>query len=457
MKVTNWRKKIIASIVAGGALVPGLGYAVDIPLVDPSFELYVVPANPGYAYAAPPNGSYRPTSPWVDDLDNPPGFTQDNGNSNWIYDAAYAEMDVTPPINRRPAPRTGNQAMHGLDGNFNAQELVTTFQADKTYRFSVWAQNDIALDQGDGLGLYVFNANVPFSIANSLSQANFTTSVSHRTLAMTPAQSSASWSQHTVQHTVFAGDPAVGQPIGVAFRAFRDTAVDDATLTVDDASNFLLALEVNTTNGQVRMRNQTGAAIKIDYYDVKSAAGALNATAWNSLQEQNLPGFPAGNGSGNGWEQAGGSRSVTIGESYLTGNSSGGNAATFGLGAAFNVGGAQDLIFQYGAIVAAGPPPTGDYNNNGVVDGADYVTWRNAGPTDTLPNDSTPGTVNAADYTVWRQQFGASSVGPSTLFRGLVRYVTAFSGGGTAVPEPTSFVLVGLGFATLIVGGRVRT
>jgi hypothetical protein len=72
----------------------------------------------------------------------------------------------------------------------------------------------------------------------------------------------------------------------------------------------------------------------------------------------------------------------------------------------------------------------GDYNNNGVVDAADYVAWRDAlGSSATLPNDPTPGTVNQADYDVWRANFGRAG------------------GGGTAaataaVPEPTSGVLL---------------
>ena len=193
MKVTNWRRKLIASLVAGGTLVPGIGYALDIPLGDPSFENYVVPASPGYAYAVPPNGSYRPTSPWVDDLDSPTGFTQDAGSSNWIYDANYAE--TASATNKRAAPRTGNQAMHGLDGNFNAQKVVNVFEADKTYTFSVWAQNDLLLDQGDGVGLYVFDGNVPFTTASALGSANFTTTVAHRTAGMTAVQSKANWGQ----------------------------------------------------------------------------------------------------------------------------------------------------------------------------------------------------------------------------------------------------------------------
>jgi hypothetical protein len=69
----------------------------------------------------------------------------------------------------------------------------------------------------------------------------------------------------------------------------------------------------------------------------------------------------------------------------------------------------------------------GDYNNNGIVDAADYVLWRNGGP---LANESDmPGTVNQADYTFWRSRFGATS------------------GSGTAlnaanVPEPASLGLL---------------
>jgi hypothetical protein len=68
---------------------------------------------------------------------------------------------------------------------------------------------------------------------------------------------------------------------------------------------------------------------------------------------------------------------------------------------------------------------TGDYNINGVVDAADYVLWRNAGPTDTLPNDSSPGTVDVSDYNAWRANFNKPG-----------------SGSGAAVPEPAAAVLL---------------
>lgn len=446
MKVTNWRRKLMQGLVAAGVLVPSASHALDIPLGDPSFDNYVVSASLGYAYAANPGGAYRPTSPWVDDLDSPTGFTQDNHSSNWLYNAAYAELATN---SRRAAPRTGNQAMHGLVGNFNAQELTNVFEANKTYTFSIWAQNDENLNETNGLGLYIFDGNVPFNpLAASggvLAGNNFTTTVPQRAAGMTAAQSQANWAQFSVTHIVSAGAPEIGHPIGVGFRAFKDSAVDDATLSVADTVTQVLYLEVNTTNGLVRLRNQTGATVNIDYYEITSASGALNKNTWSSFQDQNLAGFPPGNGTGNGWEEAGGSNSTVIGESYLTGASGVANAANIGLGNAYTVGGTHDLQFKYGVVTSV-TPATGDYNNNGVVDAADYVLWRNGGP---LANDPTPG-VQAADYTTWRTNFGnTASSGPSTLLSGAVLYVTSAS--AAAVPEPSTILLVGLG-STVLVG-----
>jgi hypothetical protein len=49
----------------------------------------------------------------------------------------------------------------------------------------------------------------------------------------------------------------------------------------------------------------------------------------------------------------------------------------------------------------------GDYNDNGTVDAADYVVWREwLSQSVTIPNDSTPGSVTEADYSVWRSHFG---------------------------------------------------
>jgi hypothetical protein len=252
-------------------------------------------------------------------------------------------------------------------------------------------------------------------------------------------------------------------PVGTAtlraslFGNNNNAYIDNIDARVTNAANELLYLEVNTANGQVAIKNASGEPLNLDYYKIESAASALNATNWNSLQDQNLAGFPAGNGSGNGWEQFGGSSARVIGESYLNSSSLVSNNATLGLGAAFNVGGAQDLVFRYGTVPALAAL-TGDYNVNGTVDAADYVVWRdNLDASVTLPNDTTPGMVTAADYDVWRANFGAASgpAGSGTLVQGFVRYVTP--GGATAAPEPSSFMLIGLGLSGFVLGGRRST
>ena len=75
----------------------------------------------------------------------------------------------------------------------------------------------------------------------------------------------------------------------------------------------------------------------------------------------------------------------------------------------------------------------GDYNQNGIVDAADYVFWRNNLGAGSLPNEGgiSPGFVDAEDYSFWRSRFGFTSGAGAGL-------------GSSNVPEPASFVLIGL-------------
>jgi hypothetical protein len=468
MKVTNWRHKIRVSLVAAGMLAPSAAFAVNIPIGDPSFEAFVVPAGSvaGYAYS----DQYRPTSAWIDDQDM--GSFQDDGDSNWLYNSAYGEVPAGTPPGRRAFPRTGDQAMHGR-GGYNTQQVANVFEAGKTYTFSIYAQGDensaIIGNNTDGPGwdsrvwLYMFDGNVPFSEDASLTFARYSPAGDrfnqndfiNRPVGSTSAQSQALWQKISISHTTYSDSPEVGHPIGVGFFQGFDASVDDASLSVD---TNILTLEVNTTNGAMRIVNETGKPVSLDYYDVSSAASALNKAGWVSLQDQNQPGFPAGNGSGNGWEEAGGATNAAIGESYLTGRSQIAAATNLSLGNAFTVGGAHDLYFQYNQATVSGT--TADFNADSRVDGNDFLRWQRGagsfGPTVTTAsgNANTDSTVNAADLAQWRAQFGnnASAHGPGELTRGNVRYVTSFS--AAAVPEPASLVIAGLGVMTVLCVGR---
>jgi hypothetical protein len=76
----------------------------------------------------------------------------------------------------------------------------------------------------------------------------------------------------------------------------------------------------------------------------------------------------------------------------------------------------------------------GDYSQNGVVDAADYVVWRNnLGSATSLPNDDTA-SVGSDDYTRWRGRFGQiASSGSALPSAGLM---------SAAVPEPSTFLLL---------------
>lgn len=115
-----------------------------------------------------------------------------------------------------------------------------------------------------------------------------------------------------------------------------------------------------------------------------------------------------------------------------------GNQNEFGTGSHLGIGlssgsrlGAYDIDFYAyleGVVepMLANQALAGDYNDDGKVDAADYVLWRNGGP---LANETlTIGSITSEDYAEWRAHFGA----------------TAASGAAQAtdpVPETTSLML----------------
>jgi hypothetical protein len=83
----------------------------------------------------------------------------------------------------------------------------------------------------------------------------------------------------------------------------------------------------------------------------------------------------------------------------------------------------------------APPVLAGDYNDDGLVDAADYIVWRKLeGTSATLPNETaSPGEVDEEDYNAWSQNFGSSN--------------TSGNGSDAAAPEPTSWLLLLAGCA----------
>ena len=91
-------------------------------------------------------------------------------------------------------------------------------------------------------------------------------------------------------------------------------------------------------------------------------------------------------------------------------------------------------------ITIEAPTVPGDYNNDGVVDAADYTVWRdNEGGSVTLngedENAATPGVVDQEDYDYWAANFGLTAADVSPLP----------SLDANAVPEPGGCVLLAIG------------
>jgi hypothetical protein len=86
----------------------------------------------------------------------------------------------------------------------------------------------------------------------------------------------------------------------------------------------------------------------------------------------------------------------------------------------------------------------GDYNDDGAIDAADYVVWReNLNTTNTIPNDTTPGWVMEEDYVVWKAEFGRAAGSAAGLG----------SISSNTIPEPESLATLLLGILIMLAQG----
>lgn len=196
-----------------------------------------------------------------------------------------------------------------------------------------------------------------------------------------------------------------------------------------------LTLRVNTTTGQTWIVNASSESYSFDSYRITSSTNSLLPTDgnWSSLSDQAIDAVDGddidsivGNGIGETWDEAGGSSSGVLAESFLLGSSTLAPTEMLSLGRAVASGGSPALEFSYrradtGAVITGllefvEGGLAGDFNNDGSVDAADYTVWR-----DGLGTTFTP-----ADYVVWRSNYGQSA---------------SLMDSATPAPEPAAWAL----------------
>jgi hypothetical protein len=319
-----------------------------------------------------------------------------------------------------------------LSGADNERAIEIGVQANNFSRLAV---------RGAGLGA---PQSIPFSNANLGVIKNYV-------VAMNFGANGTSDTIELFINNVSQGSVAVNDFVmaNVGFGSFVQQpfpAIESITIgtSLADVIPPTLTLRVDPVTGGVQLRNDSAIPLPLSGYEITSAADSLRPTSWKSLSDTGGA-FPVGNGSGNGWEEGPNPGTGQIAEWYLTGQSViPANTAVY-LGQAFAPGGTQDvagqvrdapgslvpLIVAYGSVPV--PAVVGDYNQDGVVNAADYTVWRDAlGTAGPLPNRAPAniGNISQADYTTWVSRYGQSA------------------SSSTAIPEPSGLALLALSIGT---------
>jgi hypothetical protein len=178
---------------------------------------------------------------------------------------------------------------------------------------------------------------------------------------------------------------------------------------------------------QQSITTQVGAQYQMKFWvgvqnDVSIGVGPASVTAIAGSTSQNFTNNLTG--PGNQWQQ------FTMNFAATSLNT------TISLSGLSTAGGAYIGLDNADVELVASVADAGDYNNNLIVDAADYTVWRDhLGQSVTLPNDTTPGTVMQADYDVWKSNYGTRA--------------GSGSGASVAIPEPATLLMLLSGTLTI--------
>jgi PEP-CTERM motif len=129
-----------------------------------------------------------------------------------------------------------------------------------------------------------------------------------------------------------------------------------------------LDLLVNTTTGEVSIRNNLATPFNIDYYEITSTLGVLESDNWNSLDAAD-GGLPVTNDYLTGWDIAEGSGDFVLSEGNFVGSTTVATGSPISLGNVFKTGtavGDRDIRFFAGVAGGGVVRGTVTYSSSGV-------------------------------------------------------------------------------------------
>lgn len=190
-------------------------------------------------------------------------------------------------------------------------------------------------------------------------------------------------------------------------------------------NNLLLTVDPETGEGQ--LKNSSTFDIELLGYSILSDSGSLDDGNWESLASNGI----------NGWDEVA-SDQFALSELVPEGTAELSAGQAYPLGEMFSIGASRDLqidfilsvegegeirqgVVQYDAIQAG---LTGDFDNDGDVDGRDFLFWQRG---------QSPDPLSSSDLADWQANYGAGST--------LQAASAASTSAAAPVPEPSAICL----------------
>jgi hypothetical protein len=469
MKVTNLRKKLLAALAAAGMLSPSMARAANLNqelVVNGGFE-NVNLAVTG-AYNAPLILDWTPSSV------NTSGFAYSHDGSTSCSGCVvpdYARFGTTglsvPPNSGHWYFTSNRPPFAGVDYIDAPGEFYQDINVSTGDSADLIAAGVVGFKLSAYMNSYHHNNDADFANAHVQFRSSSGAVLGTALVSDNDPGPNNVWNLNTISGSVPVGTASVR----LSLYGTKDTGIGAGPDGYIDNVSFQLAVPamaivVNRANGNITLKNLTGASVPISGYSITSAFEAMSTTSWLPIADNYDVGNPGPNqvDASHNWTKltaAGAHTDLSEADLDSSLGTSIPNNRTINLGNADWIQNPnEDLVFQYisNGVVQTGIVAyignnnsafkTGDFNLDGAINAADWAILR----TNQLANLSTMSYAQAyrlGDLTGDKSNDYADFVAFKSLYNaanGAGSFASLLASG---LPEPTSTVLV-LTAATIV-------